>query len=131
MTPHTNKAWVLPQFGADALRFDETARSKPGPEQVEIQVAAASLNYRDLLVVDGDYAPDAELPFVPASDAAGTVSAVGNPSRSFSRASESLPTITRLGRVVPCPAECSINMTHSAGRERAFCSASLPYRFLP
>jgi NADPH:quinone reductase-like Zn-dependent oxidoreductase len=44
---------------------------------VLVRVRAASLNYRDLLVVKGLYNPKMPLPRVPLSDAAGVVEAVG------------------------------------------------------
>jgi len=36
-----------------------------------------TLNYRDLLVVDGRYNPKLRLPLIPVSDGAGVVDAVG------------------------------------------------------
>lgn len=62
--------------GLDALVLTERKESHPGPEQVLIQMRAAALNYRDLLVVDGLY-PDMQLPLVPLSDGVGSVVAVG------------------------------------------------------
>lgn len=62
--------------GLDALALTERKDPVPGPEQVLIQMRAASLNYRDLLVLGGLY-PDMRLPLVPLSDGVGTVIAVG------------------------------------------------------
>jgi NADPH:quinone reductase-like Zn-dependent oxidoreductase len=64
-------------FGFDNLRRAERPDPKPGPGQVLVRVRAASLNYRDLLVVKGLYNPKMPLPRVPLSDAAGVVEAIG------------------------------------------------------
>jgi len=64
-------------FGFDNLRRVERPVPAPGPGQVLVKVRAASLNYRDLLVVKGLYNPKMPLPRVPLSDAAGVVEAVG------------------------------------------------------
>jgi NADPH:quinone reductase-like Zn-dependent oxidoreductase len=64
-------------FGFENLRRAERPDPKAGPGQVVVKVRAASLNYRDLLVVKGAYNPKMPLPRVPLSDAAGVVEAVG------------------------------------------------------
>src|ERR1700722_17952062 len=64
-------------FGFDNLRLAERPDPKPGAGQVLVRVRAASLNYRDLLVVKGAYNPKMPLPRVPLSDAAGVVEAIG------------------------------------------------------
>jgi NADPH:quinone reductase-like Zn-dependent oxidoreductase len=64
-------------FGFENLRRTERPDPKPGPGQVLVKVRAASLNYRDLLVVKGAYNPKMPLPRVPLSDAAGVVESVG------------------------------------------------------
>ena len=50
----------------------------PGPGQVLIDVHAAALSFMDTLMVAGRYQMKPELPFVPGSDAAGVVLAVGD-----------------------------------------------------
>jgi NADPH:quinone reductase-like Zn-dependent oxidoreductase len=79
MSSHTHsKAWfVAGRFGLDALTLGERPTPVPGPHQVLVRVRAAALNYRDLRVVDGTYAPDQPLPLVPVSDGAGEVVALG------------------------------------------------------
>ncbi len=64
-------------FGIDHLKETQLPVPSPGPGQVLVQVAAASLNYRDLMTVKGQYNPKQPLPLVPLSDGAGTVRAVG------------------------------------------------------
>jgi NADPH:quinone reductase-like Zn-dependent oxidoreductase len=64
-------------FGFENLRRAERPDPKPGAGQVLVKVRAASLNFRDLLVVKGAYNPKMPLPRIPLSDAAGVVEAVG------------------------------------------------------
>ncbi len=64
-------------FGIENLRPAERPDPKPGPGQVVVRVRAASLNYRDLMVVKGQYNPKMKLPAVPLSDGAGEIAAVG------------------------------------------------------
>jgi NADPH:quinone reductase-like Zn-dependent oxidoreductase len=72
------RAWEIQErFGLDALALVERAAPEPGPGQVAVRVRAASLNYRDLLALEGSYNPKQALPLVPVSDGAGEVTAVG------------------------------------------------------
>ncbi|GMU92413.1 MAG: NADPH:quinone oxidoreductase [Candidatus Hydrogenedentota bacterium] len=64
-------------FGFDNLAVVERLEPEPGPGQVLVQVKAVSLNYRDLLTVQGFYNPRQPLPLVPLSDGVGEVVAVG------------------------------------------------------
>ena len=41
------------KFGVDALRIGERPNPAPGPGQAVLKMKAFSLNYRDLLVVNG------------------------------------------------------------------------------
>jgi NADPH:quinone reductase-like Zn-dependent oxidoreductase len=70
-------AWQSPSFGIDSLEFVERPTPVPGPGEVLVKVRAASLNYRDLLMVQGKYNPKLALPRIPCSDGAGEVAAVG------------------------------------------------------
>src|SRR6266566_2661832 len=65
-------------FGIDALVVSDRPDPTPGPSQVVVKVRAVSLNFRDLLVVKGDYSRKLPLPLVPCSDCAGEVAAIGN-----------------------------------------------------
>jgi len=68
---------VRESFGIDSLAPIELPLPSPGEDEIVLKVRAVSLNYRDLLVVKGLYNPRISLPFVPLSDAAGEVVAVG------------------------------------------------------
>ena len=71
-------AWLCENpLGAEALRWTELPTPEPAPGQVRIAVHAASLNFPDLLIVQGKYQFKPPLPFVPGSEYAGTVDAVG------------------------------------------------------
>lgn len=64
-------------FGFDHLQIVERPQPVAGAGQAVVKLHAASLNYRDLLMVTGKYNPKLPLPRVPLSDGAGEVVAVG------------------------------------------------------
>ena len=64
--------------GIDDVKLVERETPKPGAGQVLVRMRAASLNYRDLLMVSGAYARGGlPLPLVPLSDGAGEIVEVG------------------------------------------------------
>jgi NADPH:quinone reductase-like Zn-dependent oxidoreductase len=63
--------------GLDHLAVTERPAPRPGYGEVLVRVRAASLNYRDLLTVRGQYNPKQKLPLIPCSDGAGEVLEVG------------------------------------------------------
>jgi len=71
------KQWQISAFGLDSLALIEKDMAQPGPGQVHVRIHAISLNYRDLMVVQGSYNPHLAMPRVPCSDGAGEVVAVG------------------------------------------------------
>lgn len=73
------RAWVIEgDFGLDHLVMKKFESTEPGPMQVRIKMQAASLNYRDLVVLDGNHGPMVQPPLVPLSDGCGVVDAVGD-----------------------------------------------------
>jgi NADPH:quinone reductase-like Zn-dependent oxidoreductase len=64
-------------FGLDNLALVERPDPRPGPGQALVRLKAASLNYRDLLTVEGKYNPKQKLPLIPCSDGAGEVAEIG------------------------------------------------------
>ncbi len=72
------QAWELaaPE-GIGSLALRERPDPEPGPGQVLVRIRAASLNYRDLILVRGGYGRGLKLPLIPLSDAAGEVAGVG------------------------------------------------------
>ena len=59
-----------------ALALSDESAPHPGPREVLVRMEAASLNYRDLLMLDGRF-PAAHHGLIPLSDGAGRVEAVG------------------------------------------------------
>jgi len=68
---------IRDSFGLDNLKAAERPIPEPRVDEVLIRVRAVSLNFRDLLVVQGKYNPRMKLPRVPLSDGAGEVVSVG------------------------------------------------------
>jgi len=64
-------------FGLDRLRLMDWPVKTVPEGCVRVAVEAVSLNRRDLLLVEGKYAPRLRLPAIPCSDAAGRVAEVG------------------------------------------------------
>lgn len=71
------KAWEIERFGLAELRAVDRPDPVPGPGQVRVRFRAVSLNFRDVLMVEGKYNPRQKLPLVPCSDGAGVVDALG------------------------------------------------------
>jgi NADPH:quinone reductase-like Zn-dependent oxidoreductase len=67
---------IRDRFGLDALTPAERPQPQPGSGEVLVRIKAASLNYRDLMVVKGVYNPKMPLPRIPVSDAVGEVTAL-------------------------------------------------------
>lgn len=72
------KAYEVQEFGIEKLSFVDRPIPEPASGEVLVRFHAASLNYRDLMVVSGTYNPKMKLPAVPLSDGAGEVVAVGD-----------------------------------------------------
>ncbi|MCA9658965.1 MAG: NAD(P)-dependent alcohol dehydrogenase, partial [Myxococcales bacterium] len=74
MLPTTTRAYELQgSFGLDNLKLVERPLGAPGRGQVLLRMRAASLNFRDLMMIDGVYNPRQPLPLVPLSDGVGEV----------------------------------------------------------
>ncbi len=71
-------AWLCETpTGVDALNWKELPTPTPQAGEVLIAIEAASLNFPDALIVQNKYQMKPPLPFVPGSEYAGTVSALG------------------------------------------------------
>jgi NADPH:quinone reductase len=71
-------AWLCENpTGVDALQWKELPTPAPKAGEVLIEIKAASLNFPDLLIVQNKYQMKPPLPFVPGSEYAGVVAAVG------------------------------------------------------
>lgn len=72
---------VNEKYGIDHLNITAGQVPEPKANEVLVKVAAISLNYLDLMVINGDFRN--QLPHVPGSDAAGTVVSIGTEVSSF------------------------------------------------
>lgn len=70
------RAWMIPQLGQPASLHHLPAPT-PGPGEALVRVAAAGLNFADLLMAEGRYQSRREPPFVAGLELAGTVLALG------------------------------------------------------
>ena len=71
-------AWeIISGDGVDALHLGERETPIPGPGQVRVRMNANSINYRDLITIEGAGARKLPFSLVPNSDGAGVITAVG------------------------------------------------------
>src|SRR5262245_59361827 len=71
-------AWLCENpIGVDALTWKELPTPEPQADEVRVAIRAASLNFPDILIVQNKYQMKPPLPFVPGSEYAGVVEAVG------------------------------------------------------
>ena len=71
-------AWLCENpTGVDALSWTELPTPQPKAGEVLLEIKAASLNFPDILIVQNKYQMKPPLPFIPGSEYAGIVQAVG------------------------------------------------------
>ncbi len=71
-------AWLCENpIGVDALVWKQLSTPQPQAGEVRVAIRAASLNFPDILIVQNKYQMKPLLPFVPGSEYAGVVEAVG------------------------------------------------------
>ena len=71
-------AWeIISGDGVDALHLGQRETPIPGPGQVRVRMNANSINYRDLITIEGAGARKLPFSLVPNSDGAGVITAVG------------------------------------------------------
>ena len=72
-------AWICHNpVGTDALQWEEVPTPAPGAGQARVAVKASSLNFPDILICQNKYQFKPTPPFVPGSEFAGVVEAVGD-----------------------------------------------------
>src|SRR5262245_31537465 len=70
--------WLLTNPGpAASLKLADAPQPAPGPGEVLVRIRACSLNYRDLMILRGEYDAQKLNPLVPLSDCAGEIAALG------------------------------------------------------
>ncbi len=78
------RAYQVVEFGQpSSMRIHEIQDLVPGDSQMLVDVAAAGINYPDVLVVSGRYQILPQRPFIPGKEIAGVVRAVGAGVRGF------------------------------------------------
>ncbi|KAK7409513.1 hypothetical protein QQX98_008297 [Neonectria punicea] len=78
LIPKTTLQWnVIGLDGFDSLKYTEQPVPELGDNQVLVKIQGASINYRDLVIPNGQYPWGTKPNVIPGSDGAGTVLAVG------------------------------------------------------
>jgi NADPH:quinone reductase-like Zn-dependent oxidoreductase len=78
------KAYTIQTYGSpDGLKIADQPTPEPADREILVRVRAASLNYRDLIVLRGQYDRNPQVGRVPLSDGAGEVVAVGSKTTRF------------------------------------------------
>lgn len=78
------RALMCHQYGPiDDLTIDTVDDPSPGDKEIVIDVAAAGINFPDLLVIAGTYQDKTPPPFIPGNEASGVVSAIGSDVQRF------------------------------------------------
>src|SRR6266404_4796399 len=73
------QAYRIDRFGSvDGIVLRSSEDPRPGPKEVLMRVRASSLNYRDLMVLQGGGRGPTKVGVVPLSDGAGEVAAIGD-----------------------------------------------------
>lgn len=78
------KAWLCENpIGVEALSWKDLPDLPPGTGELRVAIKAASLNFPDLLIVQNKYQMKPPLPFVPGTEFAGVVEALGEGVKGF------------------------------------------------
>lgn len=74
----TMKAVVCKEWGPpESLVIEDIPSRNPGPGEVKISIKAAGVNFPDALIIQNKYQYKPQLPFIPGSEVAGEILAVG------------------------------------------------------
>src|ERR1700731_4790668 len=73
------EAYRIDRFGSvDGIVLRSSEDPRPGPKEILMRVHASSLNYRDLMVLQGGSRGPTKIGVIPLSDGAGEVAAMGD-----------------------------------------------------
>lgn len=123
------QVWITRRGGPEVLQVREAPDPRPGEGEVRIRVAAAGINFADLLARMGLYPDAPPLPTVVGYEVAGTVDAVGAGVRGF-REGDRVGSLTRFGGyadVVCVPAAQAFPISPALSFEKA---AAIPVNYL-
>jgi NADPH:quinone reductase-like Zn-dependent oxidoreductase len=119
---------VLRAYGGTQGRLDFAEVEQPGPHEVLIEVAAAAVNFPDLLLAQGKYQTRPEPPFVLGRELAGTVVALGAAAVGFGVGDRVLAQVERgaFAELVAVPTSRCFPIPEDLDFERA-AALGLPY----
>jgi NADPH:quinone reductase-like Zn-dependent oxidoreductase len=123
------QVWITKRGGPEVLQVREAADPRPGEGEVRIRVAAAGVNFADVLARMGLYPDAPPLPAVVGYEVAGTVDAVGAGVTGF-REGDRVGALTRFGGyadVVCVPAPQAFALPSGLSFEKA---ATIPVNYL-
>lgn len=90
------KAHVLENsFGLENIHLRERELKPLGDYEIRIGIKAVSLNFRDYLMVTGNYNPKLKLPLVPLSDGAGEIIETGKCVTRFTKGERVMPSFSQ------------------------------------
>lgn len=72
------RVFEITEWGIDNLKPNERDVPEINENQILVKMKAASLNFRDYLMIEGKYNPKQKLPLIPLSDGAGEVVETGS-----------------------------------------------------
>src|SRR5690242_262112 len=80
------KAIRVHQFGGpEVMKLEDVPDPQPGPGQVLVRLHAVGVNPLDAYLRAGTYAVKPNLPYIPGSDGAGVIEAVGKDVKNWKR----------------------------------------------
>ena len=114
------RAWRVHRLGEhrDVLTLDEGVDATPEPGKVRVRVAAAGVNFPDLLVIAGKYQVKPPLPFTPGLEAVGVVAEDSSRFKKGGRVIASVPWGAYAQEVV-CPEDALYPVPDSMSDEHA------------
>ena len=123
------QVWITRRGGPEVLQVREAPDPHPKPGEIRIRVAAAGVNFADVLARMGLYPDSPPLPTVVGYEVAGTVDAVDEGVDGF-RMGDRVGSTTRFGGysdVVCVPAAQALRLPETLGFEQA---AAIPVNYL-
>jgi NADPH2:quinone reductase len=111
--------------GIESLRVEEVPSPQPAPDEVLVDVAAAGVNFPDVLLVQGKYQFKAPPPFAPGFELAGTVAQAGEGVKHLKPGDHVVAIVTHGAFAQRCvvPAKAALQLPH--GADLALAAATL------